>query len=97
MALGYFVRRDTYHHQNLVFLSGFERITVEEQEGSHRKQSRALVAIDEWMVLRDAEPECGSESEQRGAGFIDLAVARPVHGTFQKTCIANPCETTESI
>src|ERR1700693_6478891 len=67
------------------FLSiGHEPRSVDGERGIHRGESRALVAVDERMILRQAFPQRGGFLNQVGV----ITGLRPVKGGFQKSWIS---------
>jgi len=61
---------------------------VDGEKGIHGRESRALVAVDEGVVLRQALPKRG--------GFLDrvgvITGLRPVQGGFQQSRVSTPCD-----
>lgn len=64
---------DRKHGQRGICLRCGKTVAVERQKHTYRKESRALVAIDKWMIFCKPDPVRGSE-----IGKIGIAIGRKI-------------------
>jgi len=71
-----------------VFFGGIERKAVQAEEQVHGLEGHPLVAVDEGVVLRDAESVCCSEGGEVGVVLVAESISRTFEGGVQESPIA---------
>jgi len=92
--LGDFAGGKSKHDRGCGFLAGVKVDAVKPEKHDHRSQRRALVAVDEGMIARDAEPVCRRKDGESGFAIREF-MNRPCQRGFEQTDIADAVDAAE--